>query len=327
MNENSNRAPLALAIVALFAASLAPLSGAESQTDVYTFRVGSPGDPTWTMLKLNVTRPGIEPSIQYSSSAFRCPAMWGTWFMTGTPEDASVYNGVSFLFGMGRTGADVYVSAFATVHEDEIQEDGAETCKSMNVRVNNGELPVGTVYVLNIAAGVPFVGSARFFVDQPGVEVVGVSSGSTSIFRNETEFGRGVGAVAYSPPFCASSAEDLLVMCARESMMPGGYVGASAQVARRAPLKFEHHPFFTFGYSGNGVTNASIQYPDGHFEYMASPLPEPGPAYALGASMAIHHMGPPPGQYYFHVTAGATAGKGAGWKIAGADIWFPEEVA
>jgi hypothetical protein len=329
MNTKNHRVPLALALAALFAASLVPISGADTPNTLYTLQLGSAGAPKWTILELNVTEPSAFPQVYYEAPKYRCPMTWGTFFMTGTPADADTYNSLAFDFHSGRTGAEVDYGLFIVNGRRPIVmiDDGAEHCNWMNVTVNYGELPVGTVYMLQYVSGVPFDAKATFRVQgtgAAGVSVVGVSSGTSTIYRNETEF-TGTGVIVLSPPWCGMLGE---IPCAPEHLNQGGGSGASAELERTAAERFRNHPFWFFQHVADArVSNASVRYPDGSVHYEWSNFASAGGQNVLGGGMGQKKMGAPPGVYQFriHDSAGVSRWGPPGWWITGADIWFPGE--
>lgn len=326
MNTNNYRAPLALALVAMFAMSLAPVSGAESQTTVYTFETG--GDaPRWTILKLEVTEPGIEPRILFESDAFRCPSYWSAWFLQGTPDDAESIGSFGFVNAVGRHGAHAVIeSPLANHHHPHMTNDGEESCLWFNIDIGFGELPLGSVYLLHLTAGVPFTGSATLSVDRPGISIVGISSGYTSIYKNETNFANGNSVVAHGPPFCGGPTE--VLDCPSGHYNPGGHFGAALATGRTTYETFKHHPFVRMVPRGTlTFANASVVYPDGSVYYLEG---EELPATTLEMDprqLMITRMGAPSGQYQFRVDASAHVGvlSYTGWHLMGADIWFPDE--
>lgn len=333
MTTKNHRVPLAFALAALFAATFVPVSGAESLTPLYTFNMGSAGDPTWVMLKLDVTQPGVTPRVSYRTPDFHCPSTWGTSFMTGSPGNTDLYNGFGWDLAYGRTGVDARVEApTLVVRTGFVENDGAEACAWQNTTVIYGELPVGTVYVLQRVAGVPFVSTSILSVDGSGVSVVGMSSGKTSFYGNETEW-NGYGGVVHGPPFCGAPTE--VANCPPQAMNPGGIiVGASAHALRHISLRFKHRPFFTFMEDeAAAVANASVTYPDGDVLYLPdAPIEVAGlgvrvSGMTLDPIITDRTLAAPTGMYRFAIQASAEAGvmHKPGWHISGADVWFPEE--
>lgn len=333
MTTKNHRVPLAFALAALFAATLVPVSGAESLTPVYTFNMGSAGDPTWVMLKLNVTQPSVTPSVTYRTAEFHCPSTWGTSFMTGSPGNTDLYNGFGWDLAYGRTGVDARVETPPlTIRTGFVQNDGQEACAWQNTTVIYQELPVGTVYVLQRVAGVPFVSTSIFSVDGPGVSVVGTSSGTTSFYGNETDW-NGYGGVVHGPPFCGAFTQ--AADCPPNAMNPGGVVGgASVHALRFIDLRFKHRPFFTFVEDHRAaVANASVEYPNGDFRYLPrSPVEVAGVGVRMAGMMVEpiitdRTLAAPAGMYRFAIEASAEAGLAykPGWHLSGADVWFPEE--
>lgn len=328
MKTKNHRVPLALALVALFAATFVPVSGASEQpTTLYTFRTGAPTDPTWTILKLEVTRPEVIPSVHYGASDVRCPMYWSTYFMTGGPNDAHPYNSFGFSWSSGRWGYDVYATTPLFVeHTARMFDDGAEQCAWDNTTVNYGELPVGTVYVLQLNAGLPFESVSTLSVNGPGVSVTGVSSGRTSFYHNETNLGRGWGVVAYSPPFCGAPQE--LPECSPGHMNAGGHFGAAVEVDRELPIKFKRHPFVLLRNAGSTtISNASITDPTGKSYYLGGGDGQFSDLHVNAGSIFLQNMTMPSGRYMFKINKSVNIGDGAhpGWFIMGADIHFPGE--
>lgn len=329
MLTKTNRAPLALGLATLMVAMLVPVSGADADAPLYTFELGGPGEPKWTMLKLNVTRPGAIPYAYYEAPQYRCPMTWGTFFLTGTPDAAETYNSLSVDFHSGRTGAEVGFDAVFVAGRRPIvmMDDGVEHCLWMNVTVEYQELPVGTVYMLQYVSGVPFDGRSTFWVDGSGVTVEGVSSGTRTFYVNETEFAGTLGVIALAPPWCGVPWE---VPCSADHLNQGGGIGASAELDRRAALRFRHHPFWSFSQAADvSVSNASVLYPDGTVQYETSRFASPGGQNVIGGTMELLETGAPPGVYEYRVHNAVGAGRWGppGWWVTGADIQFPEEQA
>lgn len=328
MNRKTYRAPLALALAALFAASLAPVSGADARTTLYTFDTGA-GEPKWTILKLEVTKPGIEPFVEFRTDEFRCPSYWAIKFYQGTPANASVYNGFGIMTAVGRHGADTYITTpVGTSHTDDMTHDGEESCLWFDFNVDFGELPLGTVYVLHMAVGVPFEGSATLLADPSGVQVVGMSSGASGFFYSETVLGNGQGIVAHGPPFCGGPTE--VLDCPADHYNPGGHVGAAVEIGQRKLVNFKHHPWLRVTPRGSAVlANASVEIPDGRVEYLHHGDARVGDLEVNPGEISINDMGYPPGRYMVNVHKGVHVGalSYSGWHIVGADLRFPEEVA
>jgi hypothetical protein len=299
MYPQNHRAPLAVAIVALFAATtLTPASGAEAASDpFYTFRFGGPGQPTWTILKLEVTQPETTPTVAYGAAQPRCPMVWGTYFMTGTPGDTRSYNGLMFNWNAGRTGAHVRYDTpvlRGSPPAETIVNDGAESCAWWNPTVVYGEMPLGIVYMVQYFAGVPFESTSTVSFSAPGVTLLGVSSGSSSFYINETEFG-GTGAVAYAPPFCGAPTE--VANCAPMHMNPGGLAGASVALDRWAQFRFRHRPLYFLADQGTySISNATLTLPTGEIRY-AHANNEAGPFTLDGQGIMDFNLTGPPGWY------------------------------
>jgi len=328
MMQNTYRAPLALALAALFAATLAPVSGADSATTIYTFHTG-PDQPKWTILKLEVTKPGIAPTVRFETDEYKCPSYWSTWFYQGTPDDARSFNSFGFMHAVGRHGADTYISTpAATHHKDAMTPDGAESCLWFNLDVNFGELPLGTVYLLHLAVGVPYVGSATFVADASGVEVVGISSGMSGFFMSETSLGNGQGVVAHGPPFCGAPQE--VLDCPAPHMNPGGHFGAAVEMDQRRTFTFKHHPWLRVTPRGSVVVaNASVELPDGRVKYLNQGDAQVGNLEVNPSQIRLTDMGLPSGRYRVTVHQSAHVGvlSYTGWHIVGADLRFPEEIS
>lgn len=330
MNAKNHRAPWAVALVAMFAMSALPTSGAdESATTLYTFHTGAPGEPTWTILKLDVTHPGVHPIVTYFSSEVHCPMYWGSYFMIGGPNDAHPYNSLAFGWSSGRWGYDATVSTPLFVdHTARMTNDGADgPCSWPDPTVIYGELPVGTVYMLQFQAGLPFTSTSTFSVDGPGVTIVGTSSGST-FYHNESNMANGWGLSAFGPPFCGAPWE--LPNCSTLHTNQGGHVGAVVEVERSALLHFKHHPFVLFRDVGDETwSNATVTDPNGN-EYFAEPKPGAGKLGELNENsegILIQNMTMPSGYWHFTIHKSANLGAGAhpGWFFTGADLRFPEE--
>lgn len=331
MEKKTIRAPLALAVIALFAMPLVPVSGADSPTTIYTFQTGE-GAPRWTILKLEVTKPGVEPIIEFRTDEFRCPSFWYGSFMTGTPDTATSLSSFGFIYAVGRHGADAYSTTPAgTIHQDPMVADGEESCSWPELEVvEYGELPLGTVYLLHLTAGVPFEGSAKLVSPvADAFHVVGVSSGSESFFLSETRFGGGQGAVVHAPPWCGAPQE--LPDCDPNHVNPGGHFGAAVELDQSRTMTFKRHPWIFAMARGTVVAaNASIEYPDGRVKYLREGDIARIAGLELGQrTLSIENMGAPPGRYRLNIEQSAHVGvlSYTGWHVTGADLRFPEEIS
>lgn len=328
MRQKTYRAPLALAIVALFAAPLVPVSGADSPAILYTFRTGA-DQPKWTILKLEVTKAGVEPFVELRTNEFRCPSYWSMWFYEGTPQNASSFNSFGIMTAVGRHGTDTYISTPAgNRHTDDMTHDGSESCLWFDFNVDFGELPLGTVYLLHMAVGVPFEGSATLIADPSAVRIVGASSGASGFFYSETALGNGQGIVAHGPPFCGGPTE--VLDCPSEHYNPGGHVGAAVELGQRNSFNFKHHPWLRVTPRGSVVlANASVEIPDGRVKYLNHGDARVGDLEVNPGQIRITDMGYPSGRYRVNVHQGVHVGalSYAGWHIVGADLRFPEEGA
>lgn len=324
MLTKTNRAPLALALATLMVATLVPVSGADA-SPAYLFKLGGPGEPRWTMLKLDVQAPGISPILTYETSQMRCPMEWGTHLLTGSPGATLSYNGFIFNWAVGSTGVDGRIQTPLLIARQQVaaENDGVESCSWTNFTANYGEMPVGTVYLLQYAAGIPFPARSALTFDAPGVAIVGVSSGTTVTYVNGTEF-LGDGAEIQSPPFCGGIFEQ--TDCDPNHVNPGGTVGASAGVERWVTKRFKHHPIYFFSEDGSvEASNASMTYPDGRVRHARS-NDEAGPLTLNGQGLMDFNLTDPSGWYKWQYTASASVGLQAGWHLTMADVWFPEEV-
>lgn len=329
MMTRTFRAPVALGLVAILAASLVPASGADSPTaPFYTFHFGGAGQPTWTILKLNVTQPEVTPIVTYNAvTTPKCPMTWGTEFLTGSPGNTLAYNGLMFDWSAGRTGAHVrYVTPViaGSPPVSTIIEDGATSCMWLDPTVTYGELPLGTVYMLQYFAGIPFETTSDLTFSGPGVTLAGASSGSSTFYINETQFG-GMGAVVYSPPYCGGLTEQ--TDCDPMHVNPGGSVGASVALDRWSQFRFRHRPFYVFSDEGTwSISNATLTLPTGEIRYARADNEAAG--YTLdGQGIMDFNLTGPSGFYRWNVHQSAAVGALAtpGWHVMGADVWFPEE--
>lgn len=332
MMLGKNPVPVALVFIAvLAAASLVPISGADTSLTLRTFHTGGPGDPSWVILKLNVTQEGAIPHLEYRTDKLACPMTWGTHFYTGTPADAVSYNGLTFDFHAGRSGVDFYgdTPVFGE-HDRKMEEDGADHCLFGGFNVDYGELPLGTVYMLEIVTGMPFESTTTFQVLGGGVSIVASSSGSTTFYLNDSDFAEGVSLVALGPPWCGAPTE---VPCTEEHLNEGGEFGATAEFDRTWPITFKHHPFWSLEHHGGlSVSNASVEFPDGSFRYEKTALASQQGTNVNAHGLSQLSMGAPPGKYWFNIGADADVGTPVGPFIGppgffatGADLRFPDE--
>lgn len=328
MRTNGFRAPWALAVVAIVVTiPLAPVSGADSPTDpFYSFHFGGSGQPTWTILKLEVSQPEVRPTVSYQADEARCPMTWGTYFMTGTPGNTRAYNGLIFDWNAGRTGTDTRVETPvikgrpATI----LVNDGAASCAWWNPVVTYGELPLGVVYMVQFSAGLRFESVATLTFDRAGVTLLDASWGATSFYANETEFG-GMGFVAFSPPFCGGPTE--IADCPPDHVNPGGLTGASVGADRWVQTRIKHRPLYLFSEDGtHTLSNASMQMPTGEVRY-ARANSEVGPFARDGQGIMDFSLTGPTGWYRWtaHQSVAIGTTQKPGWHLAGADVWFPEE--
>lgn len=326
MNTKNHRVPLALALVTLVVAALAPVSGAQSEQPFYE-SVAEPGAPAWRITKLDVTEEGIVPTLKVQFTEAVCPLTWGFSFVVGSPESAWVYNGQGFALGGGAGGISARAGG-VTIGRD--QDSGCATADVWTIIF--GELPLGTVYLLETRSGSDFRGWARLYLSGPGVEKVASSVGFESMLLSQDDFeGRAHVGVA-SPHMCViPNAPSPDAPCSQWA--GGSRANMDVGIGRVARARFEHHPWFafqTFGVSTSSpfssVGNASMMDPLGGVTYAGSPQ-----VTALGLAVNPQGIrsattGLPPGEYEFRIDLNVDANP-TGWWATWWDLEFPEEQA
>lgn len=328
----------ALVVGAILCVTLLPPSTAEGSGGLLaTFPHGSPEDARWTMLKLEVTQPGVVPTVVAPLQGSVCPFVWSFQFLTGTPDDAVIYNGVTINLGNGHGGAEAYAIGPAGWTTDAAvltQDHNGLSCMDMTWTLIFGELPVGTVYMLEYLAGSDFASTATLSVDHPGVTIVGRSSGDDVVYLDPRDFEGGTHVGVYSPPSCAPLGFQADGSCG--TWWTGGEAGGVVvNDDRHATIHFEHHPLFqvTTGVhgedSGMDVSNITVTDPAGAvMSNVAGADAEVAGLNVNGRGFGIMRTKNVPAGAYDVRLEGASVGILANpqWHVYGVDAVFPEEL-
>lgn len=339
MNDHKTRLR-ALLVSSLALSMIATPTAFAADTEPFaSFRPGAPGEPMWNMLKLDITKPNSQLQLEIRADNFRCPFAWGLVLFRGEAPRAAPEVSITVNFGYGYQGVEVYDQDDSTVRVSNVEHDGAERCDTgaRTLGIGFEELPVGVVYLLQYKAGTPFMGEAKLLAPQGGVRILDESSGDSTFYLGDEEFGQGsLRIAAYSPGACTGGAINPNDgSCGANSRAAGGVFGsAEASEGRTAQATFERRPYFWFGtLSNQDVSNATVVTPRGLTIPVRAALVSasagdmsvnPGGArYATRGPATAHDAG----QYTFNIgqnvdvdPTGTTA-----WRAFGADYWFPEE--
>lgn len=293
-----------------------------------TFKHGAPEDPAWTMYKLEVTQPGVKPTMFVDFAFQGCPIYWSFQFLKPSADGPVVYNGVGFNFGNGYSGVDASSEgtplAISTIHND-----GAKGCFTLDWTIEFGALPLGTVYFRQARAGAHIDATATITFG-PGVSLVDQSEGFTGYYVAGHEFEGGTHAQALSPRVCSlPSVSPSGVGCEVEQQ--AGLQGADVSLDRHTELTFEHRPMFLFANKGSvQASNASVTDPVGTVvtnsrfadATVAGISVLPGEIMSTSANL-------PSGTYSFAIDKSASVGalNSAAWYLVAFDFELPEDQA
>ena len=317
-----------------FLHSGATASASDVPAPVHTFRPGFPDEPRWTMLRVELDRPGVEVWMNIEFTDMRCPMTWGFVWLEGAPGSARWLDTTVFDFAYGQEGVVASASRDGTAfHRSSVEADGAERCPTSpgwNLRWT--QLPAGELHLLVFAAGQPFASVASLRAPEGGLRVTGVASGNETFYVDATSFSRGDAHVAaFSPGFDSRpSTAPEGSFWDPQGYKPGGTHG-SAQVSldRSASLTFQNQPLWGFiNQAQASVSEATVTGPAGRVWTQEGR----GMAGVDGASVngwGIEADGRrdeyPPGTYEFtiHKSAGASRPTPAAWHVWGVDFRFP----
>lgn len=311
MEKKTYRAPLALAIVALVAASLVPVSGAQSQAHTFTF---GPGHPEWTVIELDVMEDHSE--IHFTPEAFQlgCPMVLSFSLVRGTPEESTTRVGLMFTYLNGATGIQADGAGlevpFTTVG------DPSMNCGQSLINWIFSEIPADHYYLVAYHAGRPVTGSIPMSF-AGNIQILGTTTGASSFFLEAEDF-EGVAHARASPPAAGAG-----------QAQGGVEIGAF----RAASHDFEGRPWFVFGTTSAGASQANVLDPLGVERHMFTP--PVGTVSAGGVDVAAFGVaygttgfnGNPAGEYQFNVDLNAEVGapvlSPGRWSAFGADIVLP----
>lgn len=295
----------------------------------YSFHPGAPGEPAWTMLKLEVPPGGSQPRAFVDFERARCPLAWEFLFLVGSPEDAIPTMGMTFDWPTGEGGYIVETGDALplVVNESDTSHEGADWCFSTDFDLTFGRLAPGTTYLLSYTAGMPIDATATFQFHPP-VQIVDASHGASTFYVNATDFHGGTHASVRSPPAFQDTCDPSCAWTGSEF----GLLDVGKE--RSATLAFENHPFFTFTSAaasmgtGASISGASITDPLGRITSNGGIAP-PVAGYAVyGNGMAVartRDIVPGPYEFNLNMNAEASARSSPAWHIFGVDLEFPEE--
>jgi hypothetical protein len=340
MTNNHYRAPLALAIVALFGAvTLSPLSGAAPSETLRVFHPGAPGEPLWSVLALEVEGEGHGLDLRVDLSTFRCPFAWGFILLSGSAENATIIGSVTFDFSHGYQGVEAYASGPVTVDESTVDHDEPRRCDSgASLGLTFGNVPAGRLHFLQFKSGTPFAGEAVLTSKSGGITIVAESTGDRTFYLANPDFGSGAGHVAaHSPGFCPNPSVDPDAgFCDPHGWWAGGTMaGADIGLGRSASYAFESQPYYFLGNinSNFDASNATVTDPLGGTTQARATVGAWAGQTSINAG-PVHvrttgHVGRyPSGTYTFSIEKNADVGAtlDAAWHAFGADYFFPNEV-
>lgn len=327
--------PHAIAAALSFAMLFAQTSAGAEQTPLATFRPGAPGEPAWTVLKLDVMQSGASLDLMITATDYRCPFAWGFVLFTG--EAPNVVQRASFIldYRKGYEGVEARSTGPVAFDHSTMWNSGAKECDSPGFRTGFAQIPMGTAYLLAYAAhgaDAPFRGDAVVSSPDGNVRVTASAHGDRTFYLDMMDFGAGDPRVsAHSPGFCVWPALDPENNFCDPCCWWTGGNAASADVGagRAANLTFENQPFFLFSTSTSAsVSNATVTDPLGRVKYVQAFLS------ASAGGVAANAGGPtylskvpsehPPGEYRFDIRFNAEAGlDSVAWHVSAADYVFP----
>ena len=323
---------LAMLIPALLAAPAA-IAADGSEPPLAVFRPGTPGEPTWRMLKLNVTEEA-DLRFQVDFIHLRCPTLMEFSILRGTPGNATLRVGLTFDFGGGDAGTRIDSEGPVDVELSALNHDGADACPMGEVSFRFRSVPAEPVYLLYATGGLRSEAVITLSVDDGAVTVVDESWGNRSYYLTADDFDNLAHVGVWSPGGCiAPNADPAAGFCEPGSQVPGGFMGgAEAGALRHAELVFERRPWFSFDIISTGVGNASVTDAEGLVRYVRGSIASAGPVEVLPLGASIGTSFPydyPSGAYSFDIVVSATAGapllSRPHWKLFAIDHWFPEE--
>lgn len=326
---------LIAAALVLPAVWLASPALASDDAPLYTFHPGAPGEPTWRMLKLDVTEHAmLEFKVDFIQ--LRCPWLMQFTLFDGEPGNARAYVGLTFDFGGGYTGSRIDSEGPVDIEVSAIMHNGADSCPMGEVDFVFSKLPVGTVYLLYATGGLPAEARVVANVMSGALTIAGESHGYGSYYYSSDGFTSIAHVGAWSPGACLSPSTSVSDgFCDPSAQLAGGFMGgAEAGVLRNAQVDFVHRPWFKLNIFGQNVGNASVTDPDGLVRYGEGSAARIGPlgvhpqGAALGTSRPYDY---PSGGYSFDILASASAGlptmSRPHWVLFAIDHQFPEEQA
>ena len=288
------------------------------------------------MLKLSPGHPDELLVVDVHQTHMDVPAIWGFILYQGTPENASVFRGVTLHFAGGGPSNHVVVNGPVTVGPTYVPVDEDGTHNPGRTTISFGKLPQEPVYLLAFTAGTPFDATATVSSARDSIELLGVSSGETTAYVGYRDFEtRGQHAAAHSPGHCRPPPSlpvdtSCDVCCYQPS---GTWASLDIGTGRSASFEFQHHPYYVFGVDGKaGVARASVTDPAGNVRYTAdndaASVDGMSGGYG-GAQLSARGAGPdlPPGLYTYDIdlNANANVASGAYWDLVVVDFQFPEE--
>ena len=327
----------ALAALALLVPTLvvAPAALATESPDapLAVFRPGAPDEPTWRMLKLDVTE---EADLRFDVDFIhlRCPTLMQFSILRGEPGNAKVRVGLTFDFGGGDTGTRIDTEGPVDVELSALTHEGADACSMGEISFRFIDVPAEPVYLLHATGGLPSQAVITLGVDEGAATVIDESWGYGSHYLTADDFDNVAHVGVWSPGACmVPNTDPAAGFCEPGAWIPGGFMGgAEAGAVRHAEIVFAHRPWFTLDIISTGVGNASVTDSEGLVRYLRGSVARVGPVEVLPLGAAIGTSFPydyPSGSYSFDILVSASVGapflSRPHWKLFAIDHWFPEE--